>query len=84
MAKDQFNDPKLPNIEAEVQFLLKGKPVLKGEVVSKKAFQNNAQWQNLVYMDPARAKETDKPVGKPKATKTDKTDEKSGMPGSKK
>lgn len=63
------------NIEALVEFRLKGKAVPKGAVIAKSDFPKKSDWMNLCNMDPKpRAAETDKPVGVPKA-------EKAGLPG---
>ena len=55
-------EKELPNVEALVEFRLKGEVVKKGAVVSKKSFAQKADWQNLVHMEPARCKETDAKV----------------------
>lgn len=78
--KDEFNDPKKPNIKALSAYMLNGEPVAKGEVKSKKDFSNKADWQNLCNMEPARCEETDEKVGAPKAEKPadDKKSDKGG------
>lgn len=58
---------ELSNVRALSEFRLKGKKVVKGEVVSKKSFANKGEWQNLCNMKPARCEETSATVGKPKA-----------------
>ena len=79
--KDEFNDPKKPNVKALSAYMLKGKPVAKGQVMSKKDFTNKADWQNLCNMEPARCEETADAVGAPKAEKP--ADDKKSGKGSK-
>lgn len=69
-------DKELKNIKALSDFRLKGRPVVKGEVVSKSDFAAKSDWQNLCNMGPKpRAEETSDAVGKPKV------DKKAGLPG---
>mgnify|MGYP000989577822 CR=1 FL=1 len=53
------------NLEALTEFKLSGRTVVKGQVVPKSDFKNTGDWQNLCHMTPARAIESDKPVGVP-------------------
>lgn len=70
----------LPNIKALHEFRLKGKAVKKGQVISKKDFENKSDWRNICSMQPKpRGEETADPVGMPKDKKTDAKDK--GLPG---
>lgn len=57
------------NVKALVDYRLKGRKVVEGEVVAKSDFATKGDWQNLAHMRPARVEETDEAVGKPKAAK---------------
>lgn len=63
------------NVKAECDFKLKGRTVVKGEVVAKDDFPNKQSWQNLLHMPKPRVSETSDPVGKPKKAVAEK------MPG---
>ena len=63
--KDEYNDKSKPNIKALTAFLVKGDPIVKGQVVAKTDFSVKSDWQNLCNMEPPRAEETDEDVGVP-------------------
>lgn len=63
--KDEYDDKSKPNIKALAAFLLKGEPLVKGQVVAKSDFSVKSDWQNLCNMEPPRAEETDEDVGVP-------------------
>lgn len=78
MAKDKYNDTSKQNIEAIRSFRLKGEHIAGrdkhdkdsiGQIVKKSDFPNNASWQNLCAMDPARAVETSDKVAAAKSGK---------------
>lgn len=71
MADKKAEDTSKPNIKAKSDYRLKGKPVVKGQVVSKKDFPNKSDWQNLCHMTPPRAEETSDKVGTPAAPKAE-------------
>lgn len=81
MAKDQYDDKSKPNVKSVVNFMLDGEVVRVGDVVSKKAFPNKSDWQNLVNMEPARAEETADKVGKVKPAKKTTAKKADALPG---
>lgn len=80
---DAHEDKKKNNIVALRGYRLKGRGVAVGEVVAKSDFAKKGDWQNICHMEPAKAEETDAPVGKPKAAKADgkAAGKAAGMPG---
>ena len=78
---------ELPNIRALKEFRLKGKPIVEGQVISKKDFDNKSDWRNICTMQPTpRGEETDDKVGKPEPEKAEgkgktKGKDAGGLPG---
>jgi len=77
-------DKSLPNLKVLQTIRVRGDVCFKGAVVSKKHFDNKADWQNLCHMEPPRLEETDEKLFTPKrdkATKADKATKGDTLPG---
>ena len=74
---------EMKNVRALQDFRLKGRKVVKGEVVAKTEFQAKQDWQNLLHMPKPRVEETNDAVGAPAAAAAPagKGGKAAGMPG---
>lgn len=60
-------EKQLPNLRVLRSIRIGGKHVEKGSVISKSAFDNRGDWDDLCKMSPAKLEETDDKVGSGKS-----------------